>query len=226
MNMYKDLKEDAHQCYLYLQELSSDNNDRIYFNKIHKIAYSYLQLNNILNDDESKIYYQEILSNIICMLYSYKTLSEKIINMLNRNTIDNILRICRLKYKFTDEFRKKYIEDKFKMIKQHNSYNSITAYSKKLDYLLNEYKIACGYVHSTQLDYLSLCSNLKEYSLGCIDFDKINKFYKNVLFILLVIYESDLKKKNYETVCKVRTYLDKNDLIEYVNYFYCANFKK
>ena len=224
MKKNEHLKKDSKLCYEYLSDVYKSAIDNKDFNRIHKIAYIYLELGNLLDGDESKKFYSEIQSNIIYMLYSIKTITEKTACMLNRNTIDNLLRICKLKYNLSNDFRKMYIEDKFKTIKNYNSYNEIFAYCKNIDYLLNEYKNACGYIHSTKDKYLDLCENLMEYTSYNPNYNNLDKFYKRILFILLVVYEMDLKNKSFEKKSIVRSYLERNDLKEYLNYFYNANF--
>ncbi len=218
------LKDDSILCYEYLNDIYKLQIENKEFNRIHKIAYIYLELDNLLDSDESKKFYKEILSNIIYMLYSIKTLTEKTVNMLNRNTIDNLLKICKIKYNLSKDFRKKHIEDKFKDIKNYNSFNEIDSYCRAIDFLLNEYKEACGYIHSTKDEYLDLCENLKEYTLYKIDYNKLDRFYKRILFVLLVIYEKDLKSKSFEKKAIIRSYIEKDYLKEYLNYFYDAGF--
>lgn len=224
MKRNEHLINDSNLCYEYLSNIYKDEIKSKEFKRIHKIAYIYLELDNLLDSDESKKFYKEILSNIIYMMYSIKTLTEKTVNMLNRNTIDNLLKICKLKYTLSDDFRKKHIEDKFKDIKYYNSFNEIGSYCKVIDFLLNEYKEACGYIHSTKDKYLDLCDNLKEYTLYEIDYNKLDRFYKRVLFLLLVVYEKDLKSKNFEKKSIIRGYVEKEYLKEYLNYFYDARF--
>lgn len=223
----KDIREDAEKCILYIEEIQKiklTQCDKSKFKSIHKIAYKYLELESILEEKESKKYFKEIVSNIIHLLYSSSTLNKKIVNMLNRNSIDNLIKMAKLEFAFDKDFRKKHIEDKFKEIKFHNSYNNMSAYTQTLDYLLNEYKNACGYIHSTKCSYLTLYDNIKDYYEDSYNLNNVIKFYKRVLFIVLVIYEKDLKTKNHEILCEIRSLLEKDKLKEYVNFFYNADF--
>lgn len=224
MKKNEHLRNDSVLCYEYLSNIYKDEIKNEEFKRIHKIAYIFLELDNLLDSDESNKFYKEILSNIIYMLYSIKTLTEKTVNMLNRNTIDNLLKICKLKYNLSNDFRKKRIEDKFKEVKNYKSFNEMNSYCKSIDFLLNEYKEACGYIHSTKDEYLDLCGNLKEYTLYKIDYNKLDRFYKRILFVLLVVYEKDLKSKSFEKKSIIRGYVEKEYIREYLNYFYDAGF--
>lgn len=224
--MRESIKKDAENCYCYLEKKYNVEIDKNSFKKIHKIAYTYLNLDLLIEDQECKVYFEEILSNIICILYSFNIQTDKIISMINRNTIDNLLRICKIKYNLGVEFSRLNIEKKFNTIKAYNSFDKLEAYSKCLDFLLNEYKIACGYIHSTNEEYLSTNNNLKEYNFDVlhVNVDKIVKFHEKILFILLVIFEKDLRNKNHDICCQVRSYLNKSYIKEYVKYFYNARF--
>lgn len=126
------------------------------------------------------------------------------------------------------EFSKLRVEDKFKKIKQYKGYNDCELYTKSLDYIFDRYKNYCGYIHSTQEEFLSLSISVINFYNGIPIknnvIDEYIKFYKKLFIILLFIYKEKLDKVNHEELIKIRSFCFKNDIKEYLKYFYNIKF--
>lgn len=228
MSIKSDIEQDCNLCIEYMKEIRKEQLKENFIKEIHKIAYIYLDFQSIISNDKTLIIYKEIVSNIVHLLFLSYNIDKKILLMLNRNSIDNIIKIAKSKYEFDDNFKNKKIEEKFEMIKKFNDFNKLEVYSKSIDYMLTEYKKGCGYIHSTKLDYLTTYQTIAEYRKNVItykDLNNINKFYKNMLLIIFVIYNNEIKNyKNHDKLTRIRSFLYKNYVKEYLKFFYDVDF--
>jgi hypothetical protein len=228
---FEDLKRDCEQCFeLYKSEANKTNLENYsMFSILHNIAFNYIALRLVLNEnDETYKFINEIISNTIQVLATFSFIDEKLLFSLNRNSVDNFIKISKTKFNFTEEFSRKKIEKKFNDIASYKSYNQCSKYRSAIDHLLNRYKVYCGYIHSTKIEYMELYSNLRNYydSKGLNDnnIKETEKFYKKMMFALLFIYKEDIEDKNHDIISNIRSFCYKEDIRDFVKYFFDVNF--
>lgn len=226
------MKKDYENC---IEEISDKHkqliehiDSRKSLQKLHEVAYNFIHLSLLVDSNKDNTFLWEIVSNTIEVLSTYPIISKKNIKNLSRNTIDNFIKIYKDVSEEDSNFSRLRIEDKFKNIKKYKGYDECDVYIKSLDYILNRYKNYCGYIHSTQEEFLSLSISVnnfyKEIPVNSKVIDEYIKFYKKLCIILLFIYKDKLDKVSHEELIKIRSFCIKNDVKEYLEYFYKIKF--
>lgn len=211
------MKKDYENC---IEEISDKHkqliehiDSRKSLQKLHEVAYNFIHLSLLVDSNKDN---------------KFLLISKKNIKNLSRNTIDNFIKIYKDVSEEDSNFSRLRIEDKFKNIKKYKGYDECDVYIKSLDYILNRYKNYCGYIHSTQEEFLSLSISVnnfyKEIPVNSKVIDEYIKFYKKLCIILLFIYKDKLDKVSHEELIKIRSFCIKNDVKEYLEYFYKIKF--
>lgn len=194
MAKYNEVKEDFQSTYKYLssinfEKLVMESSTKDFLRQIHRAAYI-LDIWRIGLEKVHKenIFVDEIFSSFVQIMYISILKDDKILYMLYRNIVDNLIKVCKENYPITNN----YTIDVLTELQQINKNNEVV--TKAFEKILTLYKICCGYVHSTEEKYLKLDTCLKEYS--SLDIKILNQcsnhFYmlaKNVNYILLFMYD-------------------------------------
>lgn len=194
MGKNNEIKRDFQCTYNYLSNLNferlvMENATRDFLRQIHKAAYIFdIWRIGLEKANKNNVSIDEIFSSFVQIMYICVLKDDKILYMLYRNVIDNLIKVCKERYLVTNSFTIDALID----LQKINKDNEIT--SKAFESILTLYKISCGYVHSTEEKYLKLDTCLKEYgSLELSIFDQCNKHFctlaKNINYIFLFMYD-------------------------------------
>lgn len=194
MAKYNEIKKDFQYTYEYLstinfQKLVMESSTKDFLRQIHKAAYIFdIWRIGLEKRHKENIFIDEIFSSFVQIMYISILKDDKILYMLYRNIIDNLIKICKENYPITND----YTIDVLIELQKVNKNNEVIA--KAFERILTLYKICCGYVHSADEKYLKLNACLKEYSN--LDIKLLNQcsnhfcmLAKNVNYIFIFVYD-------------------------------------
>lgn len=157
---------------------------------IHKITYTMCIWKAFLSeskyDEKIKISISEIFSTYIQILYIIPLKDVKILKLLERNIIDNFIKIMKIRNKITE----RETEEVFDKIM---SLNGDKEYTDSIVLIKRFYKDSSNYVHSTNEENCSLIDGVKRYvTTGNSDLDNIVtdlfRLGKCINYILILIF--------------------------------------